>query len=196
MLQIENTIVSFDVLELKFVCELGACKGACCVEGDSGAPLEEEETKQIEDVYETVKKYMTPMGIKTVEKKGKWIIDSDGDKVTPLNNNKECVYTYKDKSGIVFCAIEKAFLNKEINFHKPLSCHLYPIRITKYKDFDAVNYERNKLCIPARVNGERLGVPIYKFVKAPLIRKYGAEWYEQLEIAVEELSKQNRINQY
>lgn len=194
MLQIDNTLISLDVLEKKFVCELGACKGACCVEGDSGAPLEEHEIAQIEQAYETVKKHMTPEGIKAVEEQGTWIIDSDGDKVTPLINNLECAYTYKDENGVIFCAIEKAFLNKEIGFHKPLSCHLYPIRITKYRDYDAVNYERNKLCIPARVNGEKLGVPIYKFVKEPLIRKYGKDWYEQLAVAADEIlnSKQGK----
>jgi len=189
MLQIDKTLISFDIFEKKFVCDLGVCKGECCVEGDSGAPLDDEETKILEEIYPVVEKYMTKAGIKAVKKQGKWIVDSDGDKVTPLVNNKECAYIYKDNNGIVFCAIEKAFLEKEIDFQKPVSCHLYPIRITKYQDFDAVNYESNKLCIPARVNGERLGVPLYKFVKVPLIRKYGKEWYEQLEIAAEELKK-------
>jgi len=189
MLQIDKTLISFDIFEKKFVCDLGVCKGECCVEGDSGAPLDDEETKILEEIYPVVEKYMTKAGIKAVKKQGKWIVDSDGDKVTPLVNNKECAYIYKDNKGIVFCAIEKAFLEKEIDFQKPVSCHLYPIRITKYQDFDAVNYESNKLCIPARVNGERLGVPLYKFVKVPLIRKYGKKWYEQLEIAAEELKK-------
>ncbi|MDA3891357.1 MAG: DUF3109 family protein [Salinivirgaceae bacterium] len=189
MLQIDRALLSFDVLEKKFVCELGACKGECCVDGDSGAPLEEDETSTIEKHYSMFEKYMTPEGKKAIKKQGKWIIDSDGDKVTPLVKNKECAYTYKSNEGIVFCAIEKAFLEKEIDFQKPLSCHLYPIRITTYKDFDAVNYESNKLCIPARIQGEKLGVPLYKFVKTPLVRKYGKEWYEQLLIAVEELAK-------
>ena len=188
MLQIDNALISLDVLEKKFVCELGACKGECCVDGDSGAPLEDKETKIIEDIYQVIEKYMTPEGKKAVKKQGRWLIDSDGDKVTPLVNNLECAYTYKSNDGIVFCAIEKAFIEKEIDFQKPLSCHLYPIRITKYKDYDAVNYEKNKLCIPARVLGEKLGVPLYKFVKSPLIRKYGKEWYKQLEIAAAELT--------
>jgi len=189
MLQIDKTLISFDIFEKTFVCNLSACKGECCVEGDSGAPLEDDETKILEKIYPILEKFMTKSGIKAVKKQGKWIIDSDGDKVTPLINNKECAYIYKDNNGIVFCAIEKAFLEKEIDFQKPVSCHLYPIRITKYKDFDAVNYESNKLCIPARINGEKLGVPLYKFVKVPLIRKYGKEWYKQLEIAAEELKK-------
>lgn len=189
MLQIDRALISFDVLEKTFVCDLKACKGACCVEGDSGAPLEEDETKQIEDVYPLVKKYMTPEGIKAIEEQGSWVIDSDGDKVTPLINKAECAFTYTDNEGIIKCAIEKAYFNGEVKFRKPISCHLYPVRITKYNDFDAVNYESNKLCIPARICGEKHGIEIYKFVKDPLIRKYGTAWYTQLEIAVEELSK-------
>lgn len=189
MLQIDRALISLDVLEKSFVCDLGICKGNCCVEGDSGAPLEEDETGLIEKYYPVFEKYMSANGKKAVKKQGYWIIDSDGDKVTPLVNNNECAYTFKDDNDIVFCAIEKAYNNKEIDFQKPLSCHLYPIRITTYKDFDAVNYETNKLCIPARINGEKLGVPIYKFVKAPLIRKYGQEWYDKLEIAVKEVIK-------
>ncbi len=189
MLQIDKALVSLDVLEKKFVCELSACKGKCCVEGDSGAPLEDEETKIIEEIFPVIIKYMTLQGLKAVKRQGKWIIDSDGDKVTPLVKNSECAYTYKGKDKIVYCAIEKAFIEKEIDFQKPLSCHLYPIRITKYKDFEAVNYERNRLCIPARINGEKLGVELFRYVKAPLIRKYGNEWYKQLEVAAEEFQK-------
>lgn len=132
---------------------------------------------------------MTPEGIAAVEEQGTWVVDSDGDKVTPLVNNKECAFTYKDENGIIFCTIEKAFRNNEVDFYKPLSCHLYPIRITKYKHYDAINYESNKLCIPARIKGERVGVPIYRFVKEPLIRKYGEKWYEELSIAAEEYTK-------
>lgn len=189
MLQIDNTLISLDIIEKTFVCDLGACKGACCVEGDSGAPLEDAETQQLEKIFETVKKHMTPEGIAEAEKQGKWVIDADGDKVTPLVKNRECAYTYRDEKGIIFCAIEKAYLNGEIDFQKPLSCHLYPIRISKFTAYDAVNYERNKLCIPARIHGEKLGVPIYKFVKQPLIRKYGTDWYKQLEIAADEFQK-------
>lgn len=189
MLQIDNALISLDILEKTFVCDLGACKGACCVEGDSGAPLEDSETDLIEEVYPIAKKYMTKTGIAAVEKEGTWVIDMDGDKVTPLVNKKECAYTFTDESGVIKCAIEKAFFNKEITFRKPLSCHLYPIRITKYNEFEAVNYERNKLCIPARICGEKHGIEIYKFVKDPLIRKYGSEWYEQLTIAAQEIYK-------
>ncbi|HAN00730.1 MAG TPA: DUF3109 domain-containing protein [Marinilabiliales bacterium] len=189
MLQIENTLISLDILEKKFVCNLHACKGACCVEGDSGAPLDAEETPILEQIFPQVKPYMTPEGIETVQKLGTWVVDDDGDKVTPLVNNRECAYVYRNQEGIVLCAIEKAFNEGKVSFQKPVSCHLYPIRVKKYADFDAVNYESNHLCVPARVNGEKLGVPVYQFVRGPLIRKFGEEWFHQLEIAANELLK-------
>lgn len=193
MLQIDKAIISFDILQKKFVCNLNACKGDCCLEGDSGAPLEDDETKILDKIYKTVKKYMTPQGIKAVKQQGKWIIDQDNDKVTPLINNRECAYAYTNQQNIFTCAIEKAFLNGEINFRKPISCHLYPIRITQYKDFDALNYESNKLCVDACILGEKHGVEIYKFVKEPLIRKYGEKWYSELEITVEKLKLDKHI---
>ncbi len=187
MLQIDNAIISFDILQKKFICDLTACKGACCIEGDSGAPLEDEETKILEKIYPTVKKYMTKEGIRAIKKQGTWITDADGDKVTPLINNRECAYTFIDDQKVLSCAIERAYLNGEVSFKKPISCHLYPIRITKYTDFDALNYEHNNLCTKACILGEKHGVEVYKFVKEPLIRKYGKEWYKELEIAVAEL---------
>jgi hypothetical protein len=192
MLQIENTLISLDIFEKKFVCNLGACKGACCAEGDSGAPLGADELSILEQIYPEVKNYMTPKGIDTVEKIGTWTVDFEGDKVTPLNDTQECAYTYFGEKGIVLCAIEKAFLEGKITFQKPISCHLYPIRIKKLSEYDAVNYESNKLCMPARIQGETLGVPLYKFVKNPLIRKYGKDWYDQLEIAANELKDYKR----
>ncbi len=189
MLQIENTIISLDILEKKFVCHLKACKGSCCVEGDSGAPLDAEETAILEQIYPHVKPNMTPEGIETVESKGTWVVDNDGDLVTPLVKNQECAYVYRNEDGIVLCAIEKTYNEGTIAFQKPVSCHLYPVRVKKYTDFDAVNYQSNHLCVPARINGEKLGVPIYQFVKGPLIRKFGEEWYKQLEIAAKELLK-------
>ncbi len=187
MLQIGRAIISFDILQKKFICNLQACKGACCVEGDSGAPLNDDEALILEEVYPIVEKYMTKEGIKAIKKHGKWVIDSDGDMVTPLVKNRECAYLYTDENNILTCAIETAYRNGEIAFKKPISCHLYPIRITEYQDFDALNYESNNLCTDACILGEKHGVEIYKFVKEPLIRKYGEKWYEELEIAVKEL---------
>lgn len=187
MLQIEETLISLDLLEKKFICDLGACKGGCCVEGDSGAPLDDDEIAQIESAYEPSKKYMTPEGIATIEKLGKWVIDMDGDKVTPLIDNKECAYTYINEQGITSCAIEKAWFNGEVAFRKPVSCHLYPVRVKVFRDFVGVNYDKNKLCKAARVMGEKHGIPVYKFLREPLIRKFGEDWYSQLCIAADEL---------
>jgi len=178
---IDKTIVSDDLLDKQFVCSLDKCKGACCVAGDSGAPLEFEETEALEKITEQVKPYMTKEGIEAVEKFGTWLIDSDGDFVTPLVEGvKQCAYVFMEK-GIAKCAIERAYNEGKINFKKPVSCHLYPVRITRHTDYDAVNYDRWDICAPACKNGKDLGVPVFQFVKDALIRKYGKEWFEQLE---------------
>lgn len=181
MIVIEKTIVSDSLIEQEFVCHLDKCKGACCVEGISGAPLEEHELAIIEDVYDKVKPFMTAAGVREIEKQGKHIIDSDGDLVTPLiDGKKECAYTIFE-NGIAKCAFEKAYYDGVTNFKKPISCHLYPVRITKHNDYDAVNYEKWSLCKPACTLGKSLGVPVYAFLKEALIRKYGEDWYNQLE---------------
>lgn len=182
MIAIGETLVSEDLLEKKFVCNLNACKGACCVEGESGAPLEEKELEILEKIYEKVKPYIPADGIKAIEKQGKYIIDSDGEQVTPLVKGKHCAYTcFED--GIAQCSIEKAYNEGKINFKKPLSCHLYPVRIQKTKIYNAVNYERWNICSPACRLGEQLQVPVYRFVKDALVRKYGKKWYTELEQA-------------
>jgi hypothetical protein len=186
MLEIGKAIVSFDVLEEHFLCDLAKCKGACCVEGDSGAPLTNEEAVKLEKIYPIIEEYMTPEGKAVIAHQGSSMVDSDGDTVTPLVNNRECAYTFKDERGIVKCAIEKAFFDGKIDFRKPVSCHLFPIRITEYKRFDAVNYQELKICKPGRVCGIGQKLPLYQFLKEPLIRKYGEKWYEQLEYAAKE----------
>lgn len=181
MIVIDKTVVSDDLLDKEFVCALDKCKGACCVEGDSGAPLEWEETAILESIYEQVKPYMTEEGKAAVEKYGTWLIDSEGDLVTPLINGvRECAYTYFE-NGIAKCAIERACRDGKIDFQKPISCHLYPVRITKHENYDAVNYNRWNICSPACANGRELGISVHEFVKTALIRKYGQEWYNQLE---------------
>lgn len=186
MIAINNTLVSEDLLDKEFVCDLAACKGACCVQGESGAPLDEEETAILEKIYPKVKPYMVEKGIKAVERQGKFITDSDGDFVTPLvAKEKECAYVFFDDSGTAKCAIEQAWLDKKIDWQKPISCHLYPVRISKYKTYEAVNYHRWSVCKPACACGEKLKVPVYKFVKNALIRKYGKAWYKQLELSAE-----------
>jgi hypothetical protein len=184
MIAIDNTLVSEDILEKKFACDLNACKGACCVAGDSGAPLEKEELEKLNGILDAVKPYMTKKGLNAVEKSGTYVIDGDGDYTTTLvAPGEECAFVYFDEQNIAKCAIEKAYLENKSDWQKPISCHLYPIRIKKTKTYDAVNYDRWSVCKPACTCGEKLNVPVYKFLKAPLIRKYGNSWYKQLEQA-------------
>lgn len=181
MILIDHTIVSDDLLDQAFICALDKCKGACCVEGDSGAPLEYEETAALETIFEAVKPYMTEEGIASVQQFGKWLIDSDGDFVTPLVlGRKQCAYVVFE-NGIAKCAIEKAYFDGKINFRKPISCYLYPVRITKYEHYDAVNYNKWHICAPACELGQQQGMAVFQFVKDALIRKYGTSWFEQLE---------------
>jgi len=188
MIQVEDKIISLDVFEKHFVCDLNACKGACCVEGDSGAPLLKEEEKILDEIYEKVKPYMRKEGIAEIENKGVAEYDADGDLTTPLVNNCECAFVTFE-NGITKCTIEKAYLDDKIEFKKPISCHLFPIRIKEYRDFDAVNYEEIKICKPAYECGSKLEVPVYAFLKEPLIRKYGEAWYKELLEAAKLLSK-------
>ena len=179
MIQVGNKIIALDVFEKYFVCDLNSCKGACCVEGDSGAPLLKEEKYILEDLYEKVRPYMSKKGIAAIENQGIAVYDSEGDLTTPLINNRECAFVAYE-NGISKCTIEQAYLDGKINFKKPISCHLFPIRIKEYCDFDAVNYEQIKVCGPACDCGSKLQVPIYVFLKEPLIRKYGEDWYKEL----------------
>ena len=190
MIQIEDKIISQEIFDQQFVCDLNACKGACCVEGDSGAPLLKNEAKELEKSYSVIKKYLSVGGKEAIKKQGFSVIDSDNDLTTPLVNNRECAYVFND-SGIIKCAIEKAYLEDKISFKKPISCHLYPIRITEYEEFDAVNYESNKICSPACKLGELLKVSVFRFLKEPLIRKYGKSFYTELEVVEKSLQKKS-----
>jgi hypothetical protein len=185
MFEIDNTIVSIDVVEKKFVCDLGKCKGYCCVHGESGAPLEKEEVAVLEDIYPSIRGFLRKEGIKAIEAQGTSVVDNDNDRVTPLIKGKECAYAVF-KKGIAACGIEKAYEQGATGFRKPLSCHLYPVRIKKFHDFKAVNYDRWSICEPAREEGIRKNVPVYRFVREAIIRKFGAEYYKKLEIAYEE----------
>lgn len=188
MIQIGKTIVSTDLIERRFFCDLDKCKGICCVEGDSGAPLEDEETKILEEIYPIFKKYLSAKNIKAVKEQGIWLIDSDNDKVTPLVDGKECAYVYYDKD-IAKCAIERAFYEGLIKFKKPISCHLYPVRTKKFEKFEAVNYHRWEKCKPAVDTGKEKDVRAYQFLKEPLARRYGKNWYKELCLVAEEYSK-------
>jgi len=188
MVQIENKIVSLDVFEKKFVCDLSACKGVCCVDGDAGAPLDSDELNILDDIFEKVKPYMRQEGIEAIQQQGLYVIDSDGDNTTTLVNNNECSFVVFDDRGIAKCSIEQAYNDGNIEFKKPISCHLFPIRIKKYRDFDAVNYEEIDICKPACDCGQKLEVAVYRFLKEPLIRYYGKSWYEALSRVHDELN--------
>ena len=189
MVEIDNTLVSDEVFKERFLCDLAACKGACCVEGESGAPLEAQEIEILENILDVVKPYMRPEGIARIEETGVFTIDTDGEYVTPLVNDAECAFVIFDDSGIAKCAIEKAHRDGKTDFPKPISCHLYPIRLTKLKDFTALNYNYWPVCDPARVCGAKLDVKVYKFLKEPIIRRFGADYYKKMEVAAELLEK-------
>lgn len=181
MFQIDNTIVSEDIIDKEFVCNLSACKGACCVKGEAGAPLEKEETSKLEDVYPKLKHLLRPEGVESIEKQGTWIKTDFDELEAPLVNGEECVYVIFDENGITKCGIEEAYNQGIIDFKKPISCHLYPVRVKQYSSFAAVNYHKWEICDDACKLGKSLKVPIFKFLKEALIRKFGQKWYTQLE---------------
>ncbi len=185
MIEVGKVILSDDVKEQFFVCNLEKCKGACCVEGDLGAPLEEGELTLLEESYEAVKPYLMKEGIEAIEKQGKYVLDEDGEYSTTTIDGAECAYAVYDDRGILKCGIEQAFLEGKTDFKKPISCHLYPIRAKRYDEFEALNYDQWDICNPACDFGKELGVPVYKFLKDPLIRKYGESWYRELESVIE-----------
>lgn len=187
MVQIDDTIISLDVFDAKFICDLDKCKGECCIEGESGAPLEDDEVAKLEAVLPIVWDDLSEEAKAVIDAQGVAYEDMDGDMVTSIVNGKDCVFTCYDASGMCKCAIEKAYREGKIDFYKPISCHLYPIRLEKYREFTAVNYHRWSVCKAAEILGQKEGLPVYKFLKEPLIRKFGSEWYEQLEICADEL---------
>ena len=180
LFELDDKIVSTEIFSRKFVCDLNACKGACCIEGDGGAPLELDEIENIQTHLETVKKYMRAEGIEAINTNGIHYKDSDGDAVTTLVNNQECAFVFFDEKNIAKCSIEHAYKNGDINFNKPLSCHLYPIRIKKFNDYSAINYETWDICKPACSCGEKLDVPVYRFLKEPLVRAFGEDFFNAL----------------
>lgn len=189
MIEIDNKLISFEVFERKFVCDLNACKGACCIEGDAGAPLTMEEVDIIEDELDKIKPFMRPEGIAAVDESGVFYMDQDNEPVTTLVNGKECAFVRFDDKGTALCSIEDAYNAGEIDFKKPISCHLYPIRVAKYRTFEAVNYNEWEICKPACSCGSKLNVPVYKFLKEPIIRKWGEEFFKQMDNAAGELEK-------
>ncbi len=189
MLQIDETIISLDLLSEQFVCDLTICRGACCIEGDAGAPLDEAEVKIINDLLPLIWDDLSDKSKALILQQGVSYIDDDNEPVTSIVDGAECVFTFFDENGICKCAIEKAYREGKIDFNKPISCHLYPIRLQKFNSFTAVNYHRWSICKSACGLGKSLKVPVYIFLKEPLIRKFGEQWYQQLEIAAGELLK-------
>jgi len=186
MFQLGNTIVSEDIIEKEFVCNLNACKGACCVEGEAGAPVAQDETRILQEIYPKVKPFLREEGIKAIEEQGVFITTEQSELETPLVNGKECAYMTLSEDGIAACGIEEAYQAGEIDaiakgFKKPISCHLYPVRIQKYNSFSAVNYHRWPICADACTLGQEFSVPVYRFVKDALIRRFGKGWYLELE---------------
>jgi len=189
MYVVDHVYISDDVVDEKFVCDLSSCKGACCIEGDFGAPLEGEEKTILERLLPQIKPFLSIEGVRAIEKQGAFIRDEEGDFSTPTINNHECAYAIYDEHKILKCGIEQAYRAGKIDFPKPISCHLYPIRITKLKQEEALNYHQWEVCDAACALGKSLKVPIYKFLKEALTRRYGAVWYAAFEAQVEERMK-------
>ena len=190
LIEIDDKVVSTQIFERKFVCDLNACKGACCIEGDSGAPLSFEEISILEDDLEAIKPYMRPEGVAAVEKTGVFYMDQENDAVTTLINEKECAFVYFDDYGITKCSIEQAHKDGKTDFKKPISCHLYPIRVKRFEDFTALNYSSWDICSPACACGDELNVPVFKFLKEPLIRAFGQLFFDELLTVDTELKNQ------
>lgn len=184
MVLIGNALVSLDIFEQKFLCNPSKCKGMCCVEGVAGAPVEKEESEIMARIIPKIKPYLRLEGWQAIEEQGPVVTDNDGDLVTPLVNNEECAYAIFE-DGIAKCAIEKAYFENQVDFRKPISCHLYPIRITAMDNLEALNYHEWDICRSAVRYGRKQGVPVYRFVKDALIRRYGEAWYKELEETAE-----------
>jgi len=187
VIAIDNALISDEVVQARFVCDLHKCKGGCCEDGDAGAPLEKEEKKIIDDHYAAIEPYMTGEGIAEVARQGRYVYDKEFGWVTPTVGGKICAYGIRDAQGIIKCAIEQAFRDGKLEWKKPISCHLYPIKINKTRTYTMVNYEpRESLCKAACSLGKKLKMPVYQFLKEPLVRKFGATFYDTLhQIAIE-----------
>lgn len=185
MIQIDDKIVSLDIIQKNFCCDISKCLGTCCVEGNAGAPLEMDEVDILEQEFEAYKPYMTAEGVEEIERQGFMVVDCDGDYTTPLVNDAECAYSFSE-NGITLCAIERAYNEGKTQFIKPISCHLYPIRVANFNDGSVgLNYHRWGVCSAAVALGDKIGMPMYKALKVPIIRRFGAEFFKELEIAAD-----------
>ena len=189
MLQIQNTLVSLDMIEKFFCCDLDACLGVCCIDGDAGAPLSEEEDRKLRELMPEVLPLLTPKAARTIEEEGPSYKDPEGETVTQLIEGSACVYTCMEKNGMCLCALEKARRAGNTRMFKPISCSLYPARIKEYDTFTAVNYDRWKICRPAEKLGKEKGIRVYEFLREPLIRRFGQDWYDELDLTAREYLK-------
>ena len=198
MILIGNTVVSLEILEKEFCCDLEKCRGCCCIEGDAGAPLTEEEEKTLKELLPMLLPEMTPEARKAVEEKGMSYRDPEGELVTQIVDGKDCVFARTDHKGWCYCLIEKAFHAGKTTFRKPVSCHLYPVRVKEFAArgnapaMSALEYNRWDICHCARVLGKKEHVRLYEFLKEPLIRRFGQEWYDELCLTAEEWRKQRQ----
>ena len=192
MVLIGNTLVSLDVLEVQFVCDVKRCKGMCCVDGVAGAPVEKEEGEILGQIIPQLKPYLREQGWQAIREQGPVVTDHDGDLVTPLVSTEECAYAVFEE-GIAKCAIEQAWFDGKVAFRKPISCHLYPIRLSQVDKLEAVNYHEWEICRPALKKGKKEGVPVFRFVKDALIRRYGEKWYRELEETAKAYYKKQNI---
>jgi hypothetical protein len=196
MIAIENVLVSDEIVSEQFVCDLAKCKGACCVDGDAGAPLEKEELDKINAVFEKVLPYLEPASVKELERQGRYVYDREFGWVTPTIDSKVCVYGFKDSAGVVKCGIEQAYLDGKIKWKKPISCHLFPViaKKSRHSDTVMVNYEpREENCRPGCLLGEKLKVPVYVFLKEALVRRFGQNFYDALEATASRLKNQVQL---
>lgn len=180
MIQIQNTLISDDIFEEQFICDLCKCKGQCCVEGESGAPITWEEFEQINEILPQIRKDLSTKALEVIDRQGIAYTDTDGELVTSIIDGRECVFASFDADGVCKCTIDSAFREGRISVQKPISCHLYPIRLHEYADFTAVNYHRWSVCRPAQKLGRKEGLPLYRFLREPLIRKFGEAWYQEM----------------
>jgi len=188
LVEVGDKIVSTQLFERKFVCDLNACKGACCIEGDAGAPLTLEEVDILEENIDAIKPFMRPEGLAAIANAGVFYMDDENEPVTTLVNGKECAFVYFDDQGVTKCAVEKAHSLGKLDFKKPISCHLYPIRVMRFNELTALNYNEWDICKPACACGEQLNVPVYKFLKEPLERAFGTDFFKELEIIDREIN--------
>lgn len=190
MLQIGNTLVSLDLVEKYFCCDLEACLGACCIEGDAGAPLTKTEDEELKKLFSQIRPHISDKAASTIEDEGASYTDPDGDLVTQLVDGGSCVYTCFGEGGVCLCALEKARRDGHEEIFKPISCSLYPVRIKEYDSFTAVNFHKWKICRPAEKLGREKGLRAYEFLREPLIRKFGKDWYDELKLTAEEYLRQ------